>query len=181
MNVGVAKVEFYVDGALRASDTTSPYSYSWNTTTSSNGSHTVMARAYDAANNSRSASRTVTVSNSTSDTTLPSVSITSPTSGATVSGTLTIQASASDNVGVQSVTFAVDGSTKCTDTTASYACSWDSNTVSNGSHTLTATARDAAGNTRSHSLSINVQNSTAGTGNGNGNGGTGNGKGKGNK
>ena len=175
-NVGVAKVEFYVDGALRASDTTSPYSYSWNTTTSSNGSHTVMARAYDAANNSRSASRTVTVSNSTSDTTLPSVSITSPTSGATVSGTLTIQASASDNVGVQSVTFAVDGSTKCTDTTASYACSWDSNTVSNGSHTLTATARDAAGNTRSHSLSINVQNST-----GNGNGGSGNGRGKGNK
>ena len=175
-NVGVAKVEFYIDGSLRASDTTSPYSYSWNTTTSSNGSHTVMARAYDAANNSRSASRTVTVSNSTSDTTLPSVSITSPTSGATVSGTLTIQASASDNVGVQSVTFAVDGSTKCTDTTASYACSWDSNTVSNGSHTLTATARDAAGNTRSHSLSINVQNST-----GNGNGGSGNGRGKGNK
>ena len=175
-NVGVAKVEFYFDGALRARETTSPYSYSWNTTTSSNGSHTVMARAYDAANNSRSASRTVTVSNSTSDTTLPSVSITSPASGATVSGTLTIQASASDNVGVQSVTFAVDGSTKCTDTTASYACSWDSNTVSNGSHTLTATARDAAGNTRSHSLSINVQNST-----GNGNGGSGNGRGKGNK
>lgn len=67
-NIGVTKVEFYIDGQLKSNHTTSPYAYSWNTTAYSNGSHTLMVKAYDAAGNSRSASHTVTVSNQTSDT-----------------------------------------------------------------------------------------------------------------
>jgi hypothetical protein len=64
-SVGVTKVEFYVDGALRSTDTSSPYSYSWNTTTFANSSHTIVAKAYDAANNVGTSSNvTVTVSNS---------------------------------------------------------------------------------------------------------------------
>jgi len=63
-NVGVTKVEFFIDGSLKSTDTSSPYSYTWNTTTSSNGSHTLQAKAYDAANNiGTSASVSVTVSN----------------------------------------------------------------------------------------------------------------------
>jgi len=62
-NVGVAKVEFYLDNTLQATDTSSPYSWSWNTTSSTNGSHTVTAKAYDAAGNTASASVTVSVSN----------------------------------------------------------------------------------------------------------------------
>jgi hypothetical protein len=50
-NVGVAKVEFYVDGALKATDTSSPYSVTLDSTTLANGSHSLVAKAYDAANN----------------------------------------------------------------------------------------------------------------------------------
>jgi subtilisin family serine protease len=62
----VSRVEFLVDGALKASDTASPWSFSWDTRTSANGSHTVSARAYDPTGNvGTSAGVTVTVSNAT--------------------------------------------------------------------------------------------------------------------
>jgi hypothetical protein len=65
-NVGVTKVEFYLDGALQSTDTTSPYSWSWNTATAANGSHSLQSKAYDAAGNvGSSTSVSVTVSNST--------------------------------------------------------------------------------------------------------------------
>ena len=72
-NIGVARVEFRRDGTLFATDTTSPYSASFNTTTVANGSHTFGALAYDAANNVGAATDvTVTVSNvAPSDTTVP--------------------------------------------------------------------------------------------------------------
>ena len=50
-NIGVSFVELYIDGALFASDAASPYQYAWDTTLYSNGPHTLMARAYDAAGN----------------------------------------------------------------------------------------------------------------------------------
>jgi len=63
-NVAVSRVEFFVDGALKGSDTTSPYSYAWDTTTSANGSRVLVAKAYDAAGNvGTSASVTVTANN----------------------------------------------------------------------------------------------------------------------
>jgi subtilisin family serine protease len=64
-NVGVSRVELYVDGSLAGTDTTSPYSFAWNTTTVANGSHSLQTRAFDAAGNSgSSATVSVTVSNS---------------------------------------------------------------------------------------------------------------------
>ena len=58
-----------------------------------------------------------------------------------------VTADASDNVGVAGVQFFVDGvATGAEDTTAPYGLSWDTRTVANGAHTLTARARDAAGN-----------------------------------
>jgi hypothetical protein len=66
-NVGVTKVEFYLDGALQSTSTASPYSWSWNTTTATNASHSLVSKAYDAAGNvGTSATVTVTVSNTTS-------------------------------------------------------------------------------------------------------------------
>jgi hypothetical protein len=62
-DVGVSKVEFYVNNTLKVTDTNSPYSYSWDTATSPNGTYTVSARAYDTAGNSASDVRTVTVKN----------------------------------------------------------------------------------------------------------------------
>src|SRR5207244_828193 len=77
----------------------------------------------------------------------PSVSVTAPTNGATVSGTVTVSANASDNVGVAGVQFKLDGNNLGAEDTASpYSISWNSTTAGNGSHTFSAVARDAAGN-----------------------------------
>lgn len=66
-DVGVAKVEFYLDGGLVATDTSAPYEWSWDTTTSADGTHSLSSKAYDAAGNvGTSASVTVTVANSSS-------------------------------------------------------------------------------------------------------------------
>src|SRR5947208_658676 len=159
--VGVVGVQFLLDGAnLGVEDAAAPYSVSWNTTTASNGSHTLTAVARDAAGNrTTSAAVTVTVFN---DTTPPTVSITSPVSGATVGGTTSVTANASDNVGVVGVQFLFDGANLgAEDTTAPYSVSWNTTTASNGSHTLTAVARDAAGNrTTSAPVTVTVFNDT---------------------
>jgi subtilisin family serine protease len=76
----------------------------------------------------------------------PEVSFTSPAEGATVSGMTAIQAVASDNVGVASVSIVVNGSTICTKAAAPYACNWDTTKVANGAYTLLANAVDQAGN-----------------------------------
>lgn len=157
-NVGVASVDFLLDGILQATDNTSPsFSWSWNTTTASGGSHTLTAIARDAAGNPATSSPiSVTVDNSA-----PTVTMTAPTSGATVSGTVTVSATASDNMGVVGVQFRVDGTNVgAEDTTNPHSVSWNTTTLSNGSHTLTAIARDAAGNTTtSSSVPVTVSNS----------------------
>ena len=104
----------------------------------------------------------MTVSNTTSDTTAPTgVGLTSPSAGATVSGTASVAATASDNVAVVGVQFKVDGANVGSeDTSAPYAVSWTTGNVANGGHTLTAVARDAAGNSSSSQRSVTVSNST---------------------
>jgi beta-lactamase superfamily II metal-dependent hydrolase len=63
-NVGVTQVEFYLDGALQSTDSSAPYSWTWNTTASTNGSHALTSKAYDAAGNSGTSSTVnVTVNN----------------------------------------------------------------------------------------------------------------------
>jgi M6 family metalloprotease-like protein len=162
-DTGVTRVDFLVDGVVAASDSSSPYSFSWDTTTASNGTHSLTSRAYDAAGNSAtSASVSVTVSNSVSDTTAPTTSVTSPASGATVSGTTTVSASASDNVGVTKVEFYVDGVLASTDTSSPYSFAWDTTTAANASHTLSTKAYDAAGNVgTSAGVTVTVNNSGA--------------------
>jgi hypothetical protein len=164
-NVGVAGVQFKLDGvAYGTEDTSAPYSRSWDSLTATNGTHSLTAVARDAAGNSTtSAARTVTVNNGGGDTQAPTVSLTAPASGATVSGSVSVTASASDNVGVVGVQFKVDGVNFGTeDTFAPYSRTWDSLTVGNGTHSLTAVARDAAGNTRtSAAATITVNNTSA--------------------
>ena len=146
-NVGVTKVEFLRDGVVYGQDTTAPYSMSLNTTTVTNGAHTFGARAYDAAGNTGTAANvTVTVANATLDTLAPTVTMTSPTNGATVSGTINQAVTATDNVGVTKVEFLRDGVVYGQDTTAPYSTSLNTTTVTNGAHTFGARAYDAAGN-----------------------------------
>lgn len=92
------------------------------------------------------------------DTTPPQINITAP---AAVSGTaVTVSANASDNEGVESVQFELDGANLGSpDTTAPYSISWNTTTTANGVHTLTAVATDEAGNwTRSDPVSVTVNN-----------------------
>jgi large repetitive protein len=152
-------VQFKRDGVnLGAEDTTAPYAVSWNSTTASNGSHTLTAVARDAAGNTAtSAAVNVTVFN---DTTPPAVSMTAPAAGVTVAGTMSVSASATDNVGVVGVQFKLDGANLGAEaTTAPYAVSWTTTTALDGSHTLIAVARDAAGNTATSTpLGVTVDN-----------------------
>jgi hypothetical protein len=161
-NVAVAGVQFKVDGvALGAEDTTAPYGVTWSSTATPNGTRTLTAVVRDVAGNTSAAQRTVTVSNAFADSTAPSVSFTSPASGATVSGQVSVAAGASDNVGVAGVQFKLDGvPLGPEDTAAPYAVSWSSTTAANGTHTLAAVARDSAGNATTIERSVTVLNTT---------------------
>jgi hypothetical protein len=156
-NTEVSRVEFYDGTTLLGTDTTAPYSSTWNTVGRSNGFHTLQARAYDTAGNvGQSASVTVLVAN---DVTAPTVSLTAPVAGALVRGTLSVSASASDNVGVTRVEFYVGTTLLNTDTAAPYAFAWNTTSLPNGSHTLQARASDAAGNVgTSASVTVTVSN-----------------------
>jgi hypothetical protein len=168
----VSSVQFQLDGAnLGARDSSAPYSVSWNTTTAGNGPHTLTAVARDLLGvQFTSAPVTVTVFNAppppppppSGDTTPPTVSITSPSDGATVRGTMKVTASASDNVGVVGVQFFGDRTALGNEvTTAPYSILVDTTTSPDGSHILTAVARDAADNrTTSTPVTVTIANNT---------------------
>lgn len=286
-NVGVTKVELYIDGTLQLNpDTTSPYSFTVDTTKLSNGSHSLTTKAYDAAGNvGTSAAVAITVQQpsctvtpdpslgvvnqtvsipqtgtyvvwsrikapdttnnsyylqidggcpinvgdlstmpanawtwvnyqngstgsvislsltsgthqlvyngreqgvqldriiftgdatcvptgtgdncANTDTTPPTVNVTAPAAGATVSGSsVALTATATDSSGVSKVDFLVDGTLIGTSTVSPYSLSWDSTIVSNGTHSITARATDAAGNVgTSSAVSVSVNNTVAG-------------------
>ena len=158
-DVGVTSVQFLVDGAaLGAADTAAPYEMAWPTDGVANGAHTLTAVARDAAGHETTTTVSVAVLN---DTAAPTVAVTSPTTGATVGGTVTVTATASDDVGVTSVQFLVDGAALgAADTAAPYEVAWPTDGATNGAHTLTAVARDAAGHETTTTISVAVLNDT---------------------
>jgi hypothetical protein len=163
-NVGVSGVQLKVDGVnIGAEDVTSPYSVTWNTTSAANGTHTLTAVARDATGNSTvSAGISVVINNA--DTVAPTISIQSPSAGGTVSGSaLSITAIATDNVGIIGVQFKVDGvNVAAEDVTSPYSVTWNTTTAANGTHTLTAVARDAAGHTTvSTVVTVTVNNTSS--------------------
>lgn len=150
-NVGVTKVELYRNGTLYATSTVSPYNFLWDTTTVPNGTYTLTAKAYDAAGNvGTSAAVSVNVSNTIggSDSVAPVATITSPVSGAVVSGKVSVNGSATDNVGVTELDLYIDGILKTTSISGSLTYNWNTNgnSVKKGQHTITIKAYDAAGN-----------------------------------
>ena len=91
----------------------------------------------------------------------PSVTLTGPIDGSTVSGTVTVAANASDDIGVTQVEFFVDGTSIGVDTTAPYSASWSTSGYSDGGHTVSATATDTIGQTGSDSVEVTVSNAPA--------------------
>ncbi|HWT55841.1 MAG TPA: Ig-like domain-containing protein [Candidatus Microsaccharimonas sp.] len=152
-NTGVARVELYRGTTLIASTPTAPYSFYWDTTTVANGTYSLTAKAYDAAGNvGTSAAISVTVNNQVADTTPPLANLTAPTANATVSGTVNVAASATDNAGVTSSELYIDGVLRASSTNGSLSFSWNTLNETNGLHTLQTKAYDAAGNVGSSSL-----------------------------
>ncbi|HWA59684.1 MAG TPA: PQQ-dependent sugar dehydrogenase [Gemmatimonadales bacterium] len=144
----VSQVEFFDGATSLGVDNTSPFSVNWTPTVL--GAHSLTARATDNGGASTtSAARPVTVvSGGGGDTQAPTVTLTSPTDGATgLLNVITATANATDNVGVVGVTFQLDGVTIGEATTAPY--SMDLPTLAgyaSGPHQVRARARDAAGN-----------------------------------
>src|SRR5205085_1220710 len=133
----------------------------WNTANAATGVHTLTAVARDAAGHQTTAAVvSVTV---TRDTAAPIVAVISPAAASTVSATVTVTATAADDMGVAGVQFLLDDvPLGAEDTTAPYELAWDTATVANGAHTLTAVARDAAGHqTTASAVSVTVTNDTA--------------------
>jgi len=95
------------------------------------------------------------------DTIPPTTSITSPANGATVSGTVVVNATASDNVGVTQMQILIDGSVVASNTNStSLSFNFNTTTVSNGAHTIVSKAFDAAGNVgTSSTVTVTVSNS----------------------
>ncbi|HWO25294.1 MAG TPA: M4 family metallopeptidase, partial [Kofleriaceae bacterium] len=156
-NVAVTGVEFLVDGVVRGSDSTSPFTYAWRTAPADVGPHTLTSRAYDAAgNSSQSAPVAVTVA---AETVPPSVAITAPAAGATVAGSASVTVAATDNTTITRVELYVDGVYLGSDTAAPYSFTWNSLALGNGTHGLSAQAFDAFGNSAtSATVSVVVDN-----------------------
>jgi YD repeat-containing protein len=155
----VTKVEVYIDGALKTTLTTSPYNYVWNTGVTA-GAHTIQAKAYDTFNN---IGTSTTVNVNVTDQTAPTVSITAPAANSFVAGSaVAVSANSADNVGVVGVQFKLDGANLgVEDTVAPYSVTWNTTGATNAAHTITAVARDAAGNTTtSTAVTATVDNAT---------------------
>ena len=121
--------------------------------------YTLAVDAFDATGNS-SPKTTIMVSTlPCADTTPPTVTLTAPTNGSTMTGTVNTSANATDNVGVTRVDFFRDGVSAGSDSTAPYTVQVSTTTIADGSHTFSARAYDSAGNIgNTSSVAVNVSN-----------------------
>jgi hypothetical protein len=158
-NIAVASVSLSVDGVAISTSSSAPFTNTWNSATVANGSHTITVTAKDAAGNKASASVQVSVNNVTvGDITAPVVSISSPGDGTSYDAntTISINSAASDNVGISSLSLSIDGTVVSTSTSSSFSYAWNTGTAGSGVHSITATAKDAAGNQSVKSVSVTI-------------------------
>jgi hypothetical protein len=155
-NVGVTKIELYVDNVLADISSQVPLSFAWDTTGLANGLHTLHSLAYDSAGNTGASSDvSVDVENNvatSTDTIPPTAQIMSPTNGSIVGRKLKVSTSTSDNVGVVRVELYLDSALAASSTTSSPQFSLSTAKWQRGTHTLQVLAYDAAGNAGASAL-----------------------------
>jgi hypothetical protein len=152
-DIGVAAVELYLDGALLSTDNTAPFSFTWDTATTADGTHTLQARAYDAASNVEpSIPVAVEVSNSQGDTESPTAPLRLSASVKGKNVKLTWGA-ATDNVGVTGYAVWRDDARIGDTAETGYT---DNSLTAGMTCTYTVSAFDAAGNTSAPSNSVTV-------------------------
>src|ERR1019366_5962567 len=137
------------------------WSYALDTTHLTNGSHTITARATNTFAQVTVAKVIVSVSNSPSSQP-PTISITQPANGATVSGTASVQGTAGDATGLATVTVSLDGGASGVATgLQNWNYAVDTTKLSNGAHTVTAAATNQAGLTATATIILTVSNGTS--------------------
>jgi arylsulfatase A-like enzyme/chitodextrinase len=154
----VGGYQIFRNGTQTATSPTSTYT---DTNLTPNTTYTYAIAAFDPSGNVSSPSASIS-GTTDPDTIPPTVSVTTPVPGATVLGSVPISATATDNVAVASVQFFIDGTAVLPPvTTSPYSVMWDSTTVANGPHTITAMATDTSNQTAvSSPVAITVSNST---------------------
>lgn len=157
-NMGVTKVELRVNGTLIATDTSSPYGFSWDSSKVANGMSSLVATAYDAAGNAgSSAAVAVNVANTfAADTSPPTVRISNPVNGAKVTGNITIRVDSTDNNGSAGIlqTLYINGKSVASVSGGALSYGWNTRKMAAGSYTIQATAQDAAGNRATQSIQV---------------------------
>ncbi|HXY16679.1 MAG TPA: Ig-like domain-containing protein [Gaiellaceae bacterium] len=146
--IGPVDLHVTLDGAELTPSSMSPWTASWDTTSTADGSHVIAASVTDGRGKTASASVTVTVDN-----TAPSAAIVSPTGGAYAVGSLAAQAQVSDAFGAATVQFVLDGhpagavlTQPDSGTSYNYSATLDLTGLAAGAHTVAVTATDRAGN-----------------------------------
>jgi len=157
-NVGVTQVT-WVNSRGGSGTATGTSSWATNAIALQIGSNTLTVTARDAAGSVAQANLAVTLS----DTSPPTIAVTTPVAGTTLTSTVAVSGSATDNVGVAAVQFKLDGVNLGAEVTAApYAVTWNTTATPDGVHVLSAIARDAAGNVAtSGGVSVTVSNGSA--------------------
>jgi len=164
-NEKVEKVEIVIDGSFSVVDQSAPYEYVWNTTAyTEDMDHFISATVTDSSgNNTNLMPVTVFVDNEENvvdDTTPPSVVITSPAANQTVSGNISINAAAFDNIAVSRVEFYHNTDLHSTDNSYPYEASWNTqNETEDSEHIWFAKTYDTSNLTaQSQSIAVYVNN-----------------------
>lgn len=168
-DIGVTRVDFYVDGTLIASETQPPFKFSWDTSGRS-GNVNLQAKAVDAAGNVGNAYETVSIGSpdgkgtNGDDTTPPVVAIASPADGSVINkgGSLSISAQATDDVKVVQMILKINGTQVATSNTSTLSYTWNFKGGGKwksgpGSYTIEATALDLAGNQASANSTVTIR------------------------
>jgi hypothetical protein len=172
-NVGVRKVEFYLDAVLLGTDYSAPYEMTLESPSWPNGPHMAQAVAYDLSGGSSSVNRDIYLANVPIDTADPTVTIQSPEDGETVErGPVTITVFAIDRqpedlemYQVDRVEFYVNGRLKETvtepDSSFFYSYTWRTGGLAEGDYEITVEAYDGRDNSASDSITVHVPAGTS--------------------
>lgn len=153
-NVGVSKVEVYVDGVLKGTKTSSPYTYPLDTTKLTAGNHMILAKAYDTSSLTSQSQVSVTVSSSTSIS-LPTIKITSPLTGVTLfNGRVAFMVNAVCPVQITGVDYYIDDKLVSTQTYPPFTYSVQTKKISTGQHTVKAILKDILNRTATDQITI---------------------------
>ncbi|WP_068547005.1 S8 family serine peptidase [Thalassotalea crassostreae] len=169
-NVEIASVELYLQGNLIATDTTKPYSFIADTSAYEQQNIALQARAKDSSGNINNATIEVYISNfvepepepEPADTEAPDISL-NLLDGATITSNQTIVVTASDNIDVVRTELYINGQLKASSLSSTIQYGWNIKKVSNGSHSISAKAYDAAGNAKQVQITVTKEGAVKGS------------------